>query len=183
MARRIPLFLAWIWLGTAVFAPAVSGQWLHVRVEVPSDAKRVHINLPLSLVEAVVPVIEDDDFNRGKLRLDLDEIKIADLRQIWSTLKQQGDFQIASVQTEEADIRASIEGDYLIVRSAEGLKASVDIQIPVPVVDALLAGQGEELDILGAVRALGASGVGEIVRVEKGDTRVRVWIDQSSKGE
>ena len=50
--------------------------------------------------------------------------------------------------------------------------------MPVSVVDALLSGSGETLDIRAAIQEL-ASLRGEMVQVDHPDGRIRVWIDES----
>lgn len=54
----------------------------------------------------------------------------------------------------------------------------VQIRVPVSVVDALLAGDGETLDVRAAIQELSALR-GEMVQVIQPDARIRVWIDES----
>jgi hypothetical protein len=51
------------------------------------------------------------------------------------------------------------------------------MKLPGAVVEALLAGDGEELDLAGALRALARHGKGELISVADGDETVRIWID------
>ena len=51
------------------------------------------------------------------------------------------------------------------------------VEVPVSVVDALLAGEGERLNVRAAIDEMIASSSGEIVFVEDGDTTVRIWIE------
>ena len=61
----------------------------------------------------------------------------------------------------------------------DGREAKVRVEIPVKVVDALFAAEGEELDIAGALDRL-QSERGDIIRVIDGDTNVRIWIDETA---
>ena len=63
------------------------------------------------------------------------------------------------------------------VRNRGGI-GEVQIRVPVRVVDALLSGAGETLDVRAAIQEL-ASLRGEMVQVIQPDTRIRVWIDES----
>ena len=54
----------------------------------------------------------------------------------------------------------------------------VQVRVPVSVVDALLSGTGETIDIRAAIQEL-ASLRGEMVQVDHPDGRIRVWIDES----
>jgi hypothetical protein len=50
------------------------------------------------------------------------------------------------------------------------------------VVDTLLEGEGDELNLVGALREMANSNAnGEIIQVKDGDTNVRVWIDTNTQ--
>jgi len=51
------------------------------------------------------------------------------------------------------------------------------------VVDALFAGDEDQIDLAGAIRALAEHGDGEMVTVTDGETRVRVWVDDRNESE
>ena len=57
-------------------------------------------------------------------------------------------------------------------------KDADDLSLPFAVLDAMFQGTNEhELDLVAAVRALAQYGDGDIVTVDDGETRVRVWVD------
>ena len=61
-------------------------------------------------------------------------------------------------------------------RTASG--AQVDVRFPFAVLDALFSGTDEhELDLVAAARALAQYGDGDIVTVDDGQSKVRVWVD------
>ena len=53
----------------------------------------------------------------------------------------------------------------------------VYVEVPVEVIDALLSGEGNDLNVLAAVEKLDGRR-GDLVRVTDGGTKVRVWIDE-----
>ena len=63
-------------------------------------------------------------------------------------------------------------------RRARGFVGEVQVRVPVSVVDALLSGAGETLDVRAAIQQLSALR-GEMVQVIHPEGRVRVWIDES----
>lgn len=63
-------------------------------------------------------------------------------------------------------------------RGRRGSIGEVQIRVPVTVVDALLSGDGETLDVRSAIQELSALR-GEMVQVIQPDARIRVWIDES----
>ena len=59
-----------------------------------------------------------------------------------------------------------------------GFVGEVQVRVPVSVVDALLSGAGETLDVRAAIQELSALR-GEMVQVVHPEGRIRVWIDES----
>ena len=49
--------------------------------------------------------------------------------------------------------------------------------------DALLSGEGDELNIEAAIRALVEQGEGELVTVSGDDETVRVWVDNIAEAD
>lgn len=163
---------------------AQTTQWIHVRVEEAGEAEDVvKVNVPASLVSTVLPMVETEEFTNGRVKLEDVEFSVPELREIWNEVKRHGNYELVSVKNQDANVRVSIEGDHLYVTSAEGSETQINAQIPTTVVDALFSGEGNELDIKGAVDALIARGSGDLVTVHDGSTSVRIWIDENSVGE
>lgn len=182
--KRVFLITSLLFFLTALCpAQSMEAQWLHVRVESPDEEESVKVNVPLSLVETVLPMIETEEFQRGRVQIDSEEITVPEMREIWEVVKAQGDYELASISTKDTSVRISIEGDTFFIRSREGSASDVLVTLPTRVVDALLSGEGEELNISSAVQALAASGGGELVSVKDGNTTVRVWLDGMSSAE
>lgn len=77
-------------------------------------------------------------------------------------------------------MRIAREGDTILVTVSDGGDAAeeVRVEIPVPVVDALLSGEGDTLNIQAALEELSMLR-GELVRVIESDNNIRIWIDES----
>jgi hypothetical protein len=154
--------------------------WLHVRVDEVKGSK-VSVNLPLTVVEAALQAAPETIVSHGRVRLGngKHDLSIADLRKVWQELKAVGDAELVSVEDEEdGKVTVSRLGDLVQVRvdgDRKGEKVHVDL--PVEVVDALLSGQGEQLDLKAGMAALRGRR-GDIVRVNDQDSTVRVWIDE-----
>ena len=152
--------------------------WFHVEVkENKTEPKYVKVNLPLSMVDVALNVIQDKKLNKGKFKLPTDDVSIADMRKIWSELKKTGNAEFVTVQQKNETVRVAKDGNYVVVKITENKKQKVDLRVPVSVVDALLAGSGDELDIKGALLAMQKQNAGEILTVNDNETQVRVWID------
>jgi len=166
-------------------APAAADLWLHVTIDEEEEGNRVRVNLPLEFVETAVRMVPAEEMRGGKIVIDDADFTAAELRELWRSLDAAGDATL--VETESADgtrVTARRTGGYLLVRTFDrGARGErVDVKIPERVVDALLAGPGDELDLAGALRALAAHGEGEIVAVDDSRSRVRVWVDRSAEG-
>ncbi|MDA2925751.1 hypothetical protein MYX78_00720 [Acidobacteria bacterium AH-259-G07] len=174
----IATFLIFLFESTSQAAPA---RWLHVRVEEAGKGEKVKVNIPLAVVETVLPLVKEQHLAKGRVRLQEKGFTVSDLREVWRTLRAEGDMTLVELESSDADVRVFIEGDYLRVESAETSEKKIHISVPTPVVDALLSGEGEEIDILAALQVLQQMGGQEIVSVQDDDTSVRVWIDESNE--
>lgn len=173
MNRRIALtaFLAL----AAVTAAAASDLWIHVRVDEGKNGEQVSINLPVSLIDSLAPVVQSKGRAAGGLRFDDDEISVSELRRAWRELDREGDSALLTVRDGSSKVRIAKERGYLLIEADDDGK--VEMKLPGAVVEALLAGDGDELDLAGALRALARHGKGELVTVVDGDETVRIWID------
>lgn len=155
---------------------AADGLWLHVEVDGGDNDERVTVNLPLSLIEKALPMIPEEALAEGTIQFEDSDFTIADLREMWRELESQDDFTIARVESPNENVRVAKEGAYLTVQ-VEGDDENVQARIPVAVVDALFSGEGQQLNIRGALEALAAHGEGELVTVMDKSETVRVWVD------
>ncbi len=160
---------------------AETKQWVHVHIENPSKDEKVKVNIPISLVETLMPMIEEKSVEKGRIRLHEKDLSIKDLRRVWKELRNEGDNEFLSIENKDTNLRVFTKGNYLMVEPGEGSENSVEMKIPLAVVDAMLSGEGEELNLTAAVRALKESGTGDIITVKDKDATVRVWIDESNK--
>ncbi|PWT90646.1 MAG: hypothetical protein C5B54_06795 [Acidobacteria bacterium] len=171
-------------LSVSLSAQASTQQWVHLRVENQKGHKgpeKVKVNIPVSLMETLVPMVEEEGIKEGKIKIEDKDIDIRQLRKVWSALKQEGDNEYVSVESDDTNLHVKKEGNYLIVRTDEKSKSQVDIQIPVSVVDAMLSGQDDELNLMAALQALKDSKVKDFISIKDEDTTVHVWIDENNE--
>lgn len=157
--------------------------WIHVKVHDGKEDSHVNINLPLSVIEKSSAFIPSDARSSGRIRIDDEDVSVSELREVWRELQRHPDATWISVDEPGSKVRVSKRGNYLHVLAEErkGRKEDVEIKIPARVVDAMLSGQGEELDIAAAIRALAREGEGELVTVNGENETVRIWVDNRSE--
>jgi hypothetical protein len=169
---------------TASTRSNTAGLWIHIHVRDARDA-RVAINLPVSMVESLAGAIPVEARGNARLRFDDDDISVAELRKAWRELRNHPDATFLTVDEADSNVRVAKQGRYLVVRAHErrgGRPGQVEMKIPGAVVDALLAGTGEQIDLVGALRALARHGEGELVTVDGSGETVRIWVDRHSEG-
>jgi len=166
-------------LNVGGFAQAQSkGPWLHLEVkENKTEPVLVKVNLPVSLVDVALNIIKDEKLHEGRIRLKHSEISVADMKRIWAELKNAGNAEFVTVEKSHETVRISREGNFVLVKVTEDQENKVDLKIPVSVVDALLEGPGDELNLKAAVAAMQEKQIGDILTVKANNTQVRLWID------
>lgn len=203
LARRasVALTAAVLLAPIAVFAqtPAAtpassstSDRWLHVRViSTESKGETVRVNVPLELAEKVLPAINHDRLHNGKVKFNDSDMNGVDLKTILDALRSSKDGEFVTVQSTENDVRVAKQNGYMLVHVIEKRPSStkdgkpverntVDVKVPMKVVDALFSAGKDELDITAALRALSAHGDTELVTVKSDDNTVRVWLDSKN---
>lgn len=155
--------------------------WIHVAVDekdtAEGDGETVRINFPLALAAKMLLLMDDGDGSRH-FKINNEKVDIADLREMWEVAREAPEGKFVSVESQGEDVEVAREGNYMVVRVDEP-KEKVNIKLPIPVVDALLAGTGEELNLEAACDALIAHGPGELVSVVSDEETVRIWVDKN----
>jgi hypothetical protein len=180
MGKTKSVFFLALLLMSAGLAMAASQQWVHVHIENPADDEKVRVNIPIALVESMMPLIEEKGMERGVVRLHDNDISIKDLRNAWKQIRNQGDAEFVSIQNKDANVRVFTKAGFLYVQPQDHSKKNIDIRIPLSVVDAIFSGNGEELNLKAGIQALKESGVKDIITVKDDEKTVRVWIDENN---
>jgi hypothetical protein len=186
MFRSICFGLLTLLLASSIALAGGGTKWLHVKVdEKGDDGEMVRVNLPMDLVAKVLPLIEAEGFDRGKVSFDGHELREVDIRGILMAVKDAEDGEYVKVEGPDENVRVAKEGNRLLVKVVEDGDDPeyVNVEIRMEVVEALLSGDEDELDILAAVQELGKYGEEELVSVDASDATVRIWVDSKNTGE
>jgi len=165
------------------FALAQDRQWVHVRVASEGEEK-FNLNVPLSLIDTVLPMIEDKEFGSRRshgVRWENHEWTLEELRELWNAVKQERGYDLATFGNRDSEVRLFLDEKYLRVESEDSSRDRVSARIPISVVDALLSGSGERLDLSAAIDALKQLGSDELISVEAERGSVQVWIDAQNR--
>ncbi|MGB7732032.1 MAG: hypothetical protein WBL50_28720 [Candidatus Acidiferrum sp.] len=170
--------------------PSKSDQWIHVRVESKDDkGETVRVNVPIEMAAKVLPAINHENLQGGKVRIDHAHLNDVDLRAILDAVRSSKDGEYVTVQSNEEDVRVAKNAGYLYIHvtdkksgkhSDNGKDTKVEIKVPMKVVDALFSAGKDELDVVAALRALSSNGDTELVSVKDDQETVHVWIDSKN---
>ncbi len=178
-------------IGAALLFPAArplaaqQRPWIHVHVQEQGEkASKVQVNLPLALVEAAAGAMPKDlgeHIRGGKIQLKNADISVADLRRMWQELRAAGDADFVTVEEKDERVRIARQGSQILIHvdDLSSKQSKVRVSVPLDVVDALLEGEGSQLNLEAAIKRLQTKR-GELIQVQDGDTHVRVWIDERS---
>ncbi|MCA9754249.1 MAG: hypothetical protein KDA27_00495 [Candidatus Eisenbacteria bacterium] len=169
-------------LALALLTPtlaAAKGAWIHVRIlGDDDDGDRVSVNMPVQTIATMLPMIESEDLRDGRIRVDGKEIDGDDLRALWKSIRESEDGVYLNMETKDESVRVAKQGHLLKIECADEAEGDqVDIQIPIAVVNALLSGEEDELDLLAGLAALEEHGDEIEVTVNDDRTAIRIWID------
>ena len=180
-------------------ASASAEPWLHVKVvHTGPDADTVRVNVPLSLVEALVPLMDqardgDDDSDDAAadtdrssrrhhhgLSISNHEITPAETRALLEAFRRTEDGEYVSVDGADEKIRVTKSAGYFLVdvedRGEE--REQVKVKMRMEVLDALLSGGKDELNFQAAAKSLRNYAGEDLVTVVSEDETVRIWIDE-----
>jgi hypothetical protein len=167
-------------------ALAADDYWLHVRIsEDEHGGEQIKINMPIRLVETMLPMIETPELREGRIKIEDSEFTGDDLRKIWQALRDSDDGEFLTIETNDESVRVAKEDGLLKIemRDLDDEGNFADIQIPLKVVDALLSGDDDELDLLAGLQALQKPGHEIRVTINDDHAAVLIWVDESSKGD
>jgi hypothetical protein len=158
---------------------ASNGPWIHIEVrEHGGDAATVNVNLPIALADVALDMVEKNSGEHPRFSVEDGDISVQDMRRMWDEVRKAGDAEFVTAKDGDETVSVYRKGESVFV-NVDGQKGGekVRIELPVAVVDALLGGTGDELDVAAAVDKMKDMKKGEIVRVEDGEDTVRIWID------
>lgn len=169
---------------TAAPAFAANDLWFHVKVrEKGGDNANVTLNIPVSFLQSLMPMVaKQAELEGGRIAIEDKDVSTEDLRRVLTALKDSPDATFAEVETDNEKVIFYKQGNYLRAETKEGTGgAEVNARFPIAVLDALLSGNGNELNLEAALNALVDHGPGELVTIRDGETSVRVWIDHNAE--
>jgi hypothetical protein len=153
--------------------------YLHVKVDGTNTKEMVRVNLPLSLIEKVIPAINQQQFHNGRIEVGDFHTNDVDIRAILDAVKSAPDGEFVTVQEPDCNVRVAKEHGQMIVHVVDkenGEKA--DVTVPWEVAQALAsAANDHQLNVEAAIQALDRLGETTLVTVSDRDQTVRVWID------
>jgi len=159
-------------------------RWLHVRViSTNSKGETVRVNVPLELAEKVLPAIDHDRLHNGKVRVGCMDCDGVDVRTVFEAVRSSKDGEFVTVQSNDADVSVMKKEGMLFVHVHDKNKpkhSQVEVKVPMKVVEALLSGSKDELDILAGLHALAGQGDVELVSVKDDENTIRVWLDSKN---
>ncbi len=169
-------------LAAPAVAASTEGRWLHVRVEGPTPDENVSLNLPLSMVDGLLTMAENEEIRDGKIGLDDRDVDGAELRRMLELLRDAPDSEFVTIRSRDESVRVAKETGYLLVLAEDETGGeSVRVRVPIAVVEAMLGGAEDELDLRAGLEALGEE-TGELVVVEADGETIRIWIDIDEDG-
>lgn len=150
---------------------AKKARTLHVEVN-ETGGDQVSISVPIGFAKAALVIAGQID-----MEMENEDVSVEEIREAWKSLRESGEPAIVDVKDGKDAVHITNERGMVLVDVSEGGDDKVKITVPEEAVDALLSGSGNKLDLGAALGALQDTHTGDIVNIEDGGDRVRIWID------
>ena len=147
-----------------------------------ANGESVRVSLPFSLVETLLPMVDVEPLQHGRLVLDDLDLEGIDLRAVLTELADADDTNFVRVRDGEETVSVSKKDGFLHIDvDNTGGGERVRVRMPLSIVDAMLPADGEpnSLDLAAGMRAL-STFEGDLVTVQDGSETVRIWIDSNN---
>jgi hypothetical protein len=153
-------------------------RWINVDVTEADSNTKVKVHLPLDLVLTAIDGIKVDRFDRGKVKLEMDDADI-DWVGIFNAIKGSPDGEFVTVESDDAHVQVTKKGGSILIHVTEtgDDNAVVDVKLPVELMDTLSVDEENRLDVRAVIASLAALPDGELVRVTSDEANVRIWIE------
>jgi hypothetical protein len=173
--------LALIAVALVIAAPAAAEQpmrWLNVHVQEASEGANVQVHLPMQTVLAMMRAIDIEEFDQGRVHLDVDDADI-DWQALLAAVREAPDGEFVTATSDDADVVVrKIDGMLTVdVDEKGGDNARVRVRVPAQLLDAFTVDENNMLDIAAMIERLADLPGGDLVQVEADDATVRVWIE------
>jgi hypothetical protein len=155
-------------------------RYLHVNVKDAEKSESVNVNVPLSMAAKVLPAINANGLHDGKVQIHNTDMNGVDVRALLDAVRTAPDNEFVTVKDKDSDVRVAKSNGNIIVHviDKKEKQQTVDVTIPMKVVDALVANaKSNELDIAGALQVLSDAGDVVLVTVHDSTEKVRIWVD------
>lgn len=168
-------------MGTAVLA-APPERYLHVKVDGVNTKELIRVNVPLSLIERIIPAINQQQFHNGRIDVGDLHANDVDLKAIMDAVKSVPDGEFVTVEKEDCNVRVAKEHGQLIVHVVDkGSGQKADVTVPWEVAQALASATNDhQLNVEAAIEALDRAGDTTLVTVTDRHETVRVWVDSQN---
>ena len=154
--------------------------WLHIRIsEDQGKGEQVNVNVPLNMIRALLPMVEELDVD-DMMGLDLGngEFEGLDLHAVLEALHDTPDSDFVTVRSDDESVRVYKENGYIKVLVEERDDSEkVRVTVPLDVLDALVSGPDDTLNLSAAIERLMTHSGGDLVTVDSDNESVRIWID------
>ncbi len=181
----LALFAAALMITAIIHAQTPQGErWLHVRVDgTVANGDMAHVNLPISFAIAILANVNHDQLHHGHINLGHADLNGVDVRAILDAVRTAHDGEFVTVKNHNQDVSVAKQNGMLVVHATDGRSSgrqSVEVRVPISVVDAMLSAGGQDLDVAAGLRALASHGDTDLVTVKDSNHTVHVWIDSKN---
>lgn len=169
MIRNTFVAACMVLFATSAFANDYSS-WMINADFTMEDGQEMKLSLPITFLKSFEPQIRE-----ALSEVDLEGQEV-NFQEIWQAVKESGDNEYVTVESDDADIRVAVsEGNLVVNVNDKNEGQTIDVTIPMAFGDILFGGDLANLDMDAVIDALGDI-EGNLIEIVGNEVNGRVWI-------
>ncbi len=170
---------------TPLFAPQeafASDFWVHMKVRDHRGHGKLTLDVPAGVIRFVSAFLPRQATASASIDINGHQFDVPRLRRAWQLAKRQPEGKMFTFADHDDTVIIGHRGGSLVVNAHSDRGRTrderVEVRIPGQVVDALLRGPGDRMNLAAGIQALAQAGSGELVAITSDRETVRIWVDR-----
>lgn len=162
---------------------SASDVWVHLHVRDHHGNGKLTMDVPAGVVRLLAALLPDQASASASIDLNGHRFDVPRLRRTWYAAQRQPEGRMFTIADRDDTVEIGHRAGSLVVTARSDRRWNrdderVEIRIPGRVINALLSGSGDRMNLAAGIQALASTGSGELIAVTSDREIVRIWVDR-----